>query len=145
MDYLAFDRIFGFWEEEVESGAFPEKSTVVIPSIFDYVSDTPMPYHDGIVTYLENGFVLSGYRGFNRNIFNRAKPIAGGSSILTDGRWLWLYSVPFYIKHHRLTLSEEFLTDIVNILRGQSQVVINQNNMYDILDEYKQMRIPLIG
>lgn len=139
MKYLSHNRIFGWWIENNRKFLLNNKSKTQIPSIYEFISDEQMPNHNQIIAYLNQGYVLASYRGFSDNVMDAEQPIAGGYSIFTDGKWLWFYSVPYYIQNHGLILPKPFYNDIICNIKDQSNIIINRHNAHDILNEYIQM------
>lgn len=139
MKYLSHSRVFGFWKEDEEFSSSMNKEKISIPSIYDYLSDSPMPDQSHIVEYLNKLHVLLGYRGYAPNIFDPDNPIPGGFSVLTDGKWLWLSSVSYYVENHHLVLPNDFRNHVLDILHGRSEIVLTEHNWDAISNEFYLM------
>lgn len=139
MSYFTYERIFGHWKEDSGFCIFPDTDRLPTPSIYDFVSDQPMLHQDLIIKYLNRGYALAGHRGFSKNILDPDKPIRGGDSIRTDGRWLWRVSVPYYVEHHQLILPPEFIDHIFRVLQDTSKFLVSRETIPEIRDEFKSM------
>jgi hypothetical protein len=91
---------------------WPTTSDAPLPSIFEYVGQQPLPDAGRVVGYLESGHVLIDMIDTAKDVFSNGERIINGSSILTDGVWLWRRDLQYYVRQHNVRLPEEFLADI---------------------------------
>ncbi|MEU6075880.1 hypothetical protein [Micromonospora sp. NPDC047074] len=82
---------------------------LVQESIFDNVSAVELPDVDEVVRYLRAGYVLIDMMDLADDPFDPARQVMNGSTIRTDGDWLWRDDLAYYVHRHRVTLPEDFL------------------------------------
>ena len=106
-------RLFGFWEESFKASKSFSGST---QSIKDYWNpDSKTEYLDKIILYLQNGYMLSSYRGMDEDLIDPShKIISGGYSALTDGTWIWASHTTTYIERHGIQIDKNFLEHITS-------------------------------
>ena len=82
-------------------------------SIMDHVAAEPFDDVDQVVSYLRAGHPLIDMMDVQKDVFDRSQPsIMNGSSILTDGDWLWREDLAYYVRKHNVMLPDEFLESI---------------------------------
>ncbi len=81
-------------------------------SIFEQVLPEGLPDLDEVVEYLKSGYELISMMDVNDDVFEPSRQFLGGSSILTDGDWLWRHDFTQYVRLHRVAVPEELLSTI---------------------------------
>ena len=81
-------------------------------SIFEQVLPEDLPDLDDVVRYLESGYELIAMMDVNDDVFDRSRRFLGGSSVLTDGYWLWRDDFTRYVSLHRVAVPDELLSTI---------------------------------
>jgi hypothetical protein len=98
------------------AGMFVELSQTRHPqppeSIADHVGTEPLEDADLVTQYLENGYVLIDMMDVDRDVLDPRREILNGSSIITDGDWLWRQDLSYYVRHHHVTLPPDLLATI---------------------------------
>jgi hypothetical protein len=79
-------------------------------SIFDNVLDEKLPDLALVVGYLRGGRCLFSMMDIVRDPFDPAEKIVSGSSVYTDGEWLWREDFAYYVERHQVAVPEGFLT-----------------------------------
>lgn len=81
-------------------------------SIFEQVLPEDLPDLDNVVRYLESGYELISMMDINVDVFDRSRRFLGGSSVLTDGDWLWRDDFTRYVSLHRVAVPDELLSTV---------------------------------
>ena len=81
-------------------------------SIADHVGAEPLEDTDLVTQYLDNGYVLVDMMDIQRDVLDPEQEILSGSSILTDGDWLWRQDLSHYVRRHHITLPPDLLATI---------------------------------
>ncbi|WP_341715817.1 hypothetical protein QQG74_17375 [Micromonospora sp. FIMYZ51] len=97
----------------------PVRSTDPQPSIFDSVADAELPDLAQVVGYLNSGYVLIDVMDVADDPFDAGQQVLNGATVLTDGDWLWRKDFAYYVRRHRVTVPEQFLT----LIRERDYVV----------------------
>lgn len=97
----------------------PVRSAEPQESIFDSVTDEELPDLTEVVTYLTSGHVLIDVMDVADDAFDPARQVMNGSTVLTDGDWLWRKDLAHYVRRHRVALPEDFLA----LIRERDYVV----------------------
>ncbi|GIJ27415.1 hypothetical protein Vqi01_25770 [Micromonospora qiuiae] len=79
------------------------------PSIFDSVADSELPDLAQVVGYLNSGHILIDVMDVADDPFDPGQQVLNGSTVLTDGDWLWRKDLAYYVRRHRVAVPEEFL------------------------------------
>ncbi|MEU4243593.1 hypothetical protein [Actinoplanes sp. NPDC026619] len=79
--------------------------------IADHIG-APLEDADLVTQYLDNGYLLIDMMDIERDVLDPAQEILSGSSILTDGEWLWRQDLSYYVRRHHVTLPPELLATI---------------------------------
>jgi hypothetical protein len=79
------------------------------PSIFDSVADAELPDLDRVVGYLDTGYILIDVMDVADDPFEPGRQIMNGSTVLTDGDWLWRKDLAYFVRHRRVALPDAFL------------------------------------
>ena len=82
------------------------------PSIRDNIGSEQLPDLDEVLAYLSAGHVLIDMMDIENDPLNPAQQILNGSTMLTDGDWLWRQDFTYYVRYHDVTLPPEFLAAI---------------------------------
>lgn len=81
-------------------------------SIRDHIGAEPLPDADRVVAYLHAGHPLIDMMDVEDDPLDPARQVMNGSSILTDGDWLWRQDFGYYVRRHNVAPPEELLTAI---------------------------------
>jgi hypothetical protein len=88
----------------------PVKQQEPQDSILDHLGPEPLPDVDQVVGYLEAGHVLIDMMDVQDDVVDRSRgQLLNGSSIATDGDWLWREDLAYYVRRHNVVLPAEFL------------------------------------
>ena len=88
------------------------------PSIVTSIS-APLPDADAVVGYLRSGHRLIMAMDVQPDVVDGSEQILNGSSVVTDGDWLWREDLAYYLHRHHVGLPEEFL----QLIREREYVV----------------------
>jgi hypothetical protein len=94
------------------------------PSLRDYISDVAQPDEDKIVAYLEQGIGLAGRGGYLRDVLNTSYVGLTGHT-LTDGVYVWLSYLPYYVKTYHLRLP----SDVITHMRANAWTVPSEDSI----------------
>jgi hypothetical protein len=102
-------------------------------SIRDNVGTEPVPDVDAVLGYLNTGHVLIDVMDVEDDPFNPSQQIANGSTMVTDGEWLWRQDFTYYIRYHDVVVPPEFLAAI----RAHDYMVpeVAERRLVEIADE----------
>ncbi|GAA3348355.1 hypothetical protein GCM10020358_66540 [Amorphoplanes nipponensis] len=89
------------------------------PSIRASVASAPLPDVDDVVGYLRGGHKLIAAMDLQDDVFEPAEQILNGSTVLTDGEWLWRQDFAHYVGRHDVEVPPEFLA----LIRRRGYVV----------------------
>jgi hypothetical protein len=78
-------------------------------SILTSVAAAPLPDLDEVVSYLRSGHKLIAAMDVQDDVFDPADQILNGSSVLTDGEWLWRQDFAHYVGRHHVEVPADFL------------------------------------
>ncbi|WP_067510001.1 hypothetical protein [Actinoplanes sp. TFC3] len=81
-------------------------------SIADHIGPEPLEDADLVTQYLDNGYVLIDMMDIQRDVLDPEQEILSGSSILTDGGWLWRQDLSYYVRRHHVALPPDLLATI---------------------------------
>ncbi len=103
------------------------------PKIRDNVATAPLTDADAVMAYLDAGHVLIDIMDIEDDPFNPAQQILNGSTMITDGEWLWRQDFTYYIRYHDVAVPPEFLAAI----RARNYVVpeVPEERLIEIADE----------
>ncbi|MEV0266266.1 hypothetical protein AB0I49_33665 [Streptomyces sp. NPDC050617] len=88
----------------------PDSPHTYKESISDSITtDQPHYPKDQVVQYLDAGHPILDIMEMTVDVIERAFQTPGGSSILTDGSFIWRADLSAYIKHYSIRLPKEFL------------------------------------
>jgi hypothetical protein len=88
----------------------PVKQAEPQESIKAHVGPAPLEDVDQVVAYLRSGHPLIDMMDVQEDVFDSSRrPIMNGSSIATDGDWLWRDDLAYYVRRHNVALPDEFL------------------------------------
>mgnify|MGYP004490329077 CR=1 FL=1 len=87
--------------------------------IRDHIAPDPLRDADRVVAYLRAGHGLIDMMDLEDDPLDPARQVMNGSSILTDGEWLWRYDFAYYVSRHRVVVPEEFLA----VIRARHYIV----------------------
>ncbi|MEU5693283.1 hypothetical protein [Actinosynnema sp. NPDC020468] len=105
-------------------------------SIRDFTGDEREPDADRITHYLSNGSVIYEIMGVRPDLFEPTKTIIG-SSVTTDGVWVWRDGLAYYFRKYHVRLEPEFLAHIRSQDYQVPPVPIDRmTELADRLDEF---------
>jgi hypothetical protein len=85
-------------------------------SIFDAVRDDSQPGERNLVDYLRRGIALFDImEGTYDPVANDRSCVGGGSSLITDGVWVWRFDLSYLVEKHHLVLDAEFTSHARNM------------------------------
>lgn len=87
----------------------PVRSTEPQESIFDHVAGEELPDLGQVLDYLNAGHVLIDVMDIADDPFEPTRQIMNGSTVLTDGDWLWRKDFAHFVRRHRVAVPETFL------------------------------------
>ncbi len=93
----------------------PKRPSFFRNSIVDAIREIPGQYDGEVASYLESGIPLIDIMESTTDVIGGDARISGGSSILTDGTWIWRQDLPFYVKNYHLELDREFVEHVMKI------------------------------
>jgi hypothetical protein len=117
----------------------PVKQAEPQPSIFDNRLDEPLPDVDRVVAYLRGGHKLMAFMDVADDVFDSSKQVMNGSSILTDGDWMWRNDIAYYVERHNVTPPPEML----ELIRQRHYIVPDVPD--DVLDALVEPAIQLMS
>ncbi|MFI2664198.1 MULTISPECIES: hypothetical protein [Micromonospora] len=97
-------RTLGFFRE-----LEPHRVDLFKCSIADAVRGVSGRHDDEIVGYLDSGIPLIDIMETTTDVLGGDARISGGSSILTDGTWVWRQDLSYYVKNYHLELDRDFV------------------------------------
>ena len=101
---MSFRRV-GFFAELEE-----RRPNVFQGSIFEVISRNRDPHESNVVAYLRSGHALMDImEGTSDVIANDGCGVSGGSSLMTDGVWVWRLDLPYFVQKYHLELDPEFV------------------------------------
>ena len=82
-------------------------------SMVDHISEQPLADVQNVVAYLSGGHYLIEMMDIQNDVLDATREqIINGSSILTDGEWLWREDYAYYVEHHNVRVPDDLLTTI---------------------------------
>lgn len=87
----------------------PQRPSVFMKSIADAVREHPGQHDHEVAAYLDSGVPLIDIMEATTDVIGGDASIGGGSSILTDGTWVWRQDLSFYVRKYHVELEGEFL------------------------------------
>jgi hypothetical protein len=89
-------------------------------SIFQHIAATPLEDLDRVVGYLRAGHELVTAMDIQDDVIDSSQgQVLSGSSVLTDGDWLWRKDFAYYVGRHNVAVPDELL----RLIRGRNYVV----------------------
>jgi hypothetical protein len=110
-----------------------------LPSIHDAVSEHAEPDEEQLEQYLYDGDRLIVFMGGSEDVLGSGEQIFGGYNVMTDGTWVWLGSMCFYLRRYHVRLPSDFLAAVRTADYRRSEVARRRRRA--LLDEVK----PLLG
>ena len=81
-------------------------------SIADHVGAEALEDADLVTGYLDRGYLLIDMMDVERDVLDPGQELLNGSSIRTDGDWLWRQDLAYYVRRHHVALPPELLATI---------------------------------
>jgi hypothetical protein len=100
-------RLIGFFAE-----LNPNRSDLSCGSIFEAIQDSKQDDERELIDYLRDGAPLIDIMESVLDAISGDGYVTGGSSILTDGVWIWREDLPYYVEHYHIRLTEEFVRHV---------------------------------
>lgn len=90
----------------------PGRAELASGSIHDALKTDPMRDASLLATYLESGIVVIDMMEATKDVVGGSNYITAGSSIKTDGTWIWRVDLAYYLRNYNLELPFEFAQQI---------------------------------
>jgi hypothetical protein len=90
----------------------PDSSPGAAASVVDHIAAEPLEDADLVTQYLDSGYVLIDMMDVERDVLDPEQEILSGSSIMTEGEWLWRQDLSYYVRRHHVALPLDLLTTI---------------------------------
>ncbi|MER5642414.1 hypothetical protein ABT095_36435 [Kitasatospora sp. NPDC002227] len=90
----------------------PDRPGLYSGSIHDAISDEPYPDEADLVGYLGRGISLVDIMESGPDVISNDEYIAGCSSVMSDGSWIWRLDLPYYLSRYHLRLDPEFVAHV---------------------------------
>ncbi|MCP9987480.1 hypothetical protein LUX01_13080 [Streptomyces sudanensis] len=87
----------------------PNPDEVFKESIFDHLTGGPSYEASNVVRYLESGYPVFDIMEGTRDVLGGKFLVPGGSSLLTDGQYVWRNDLSYYVREYKINLPVEFL------------------------------------
>lgn len=100
-------KLLGFYSE-LDAG----NPMVYADSMKAALGESPSLHEEEISSYLENGIVLIDMMEACLDVMSEDRYIPGGSSVLTDGEWVWRLDLPHYVRRYHLRLDSAFIDHV---------------------------------
>jgi hypothetical protein len=115
-----------------------------LPSIFSALGLLPQDDVSTIVSFLESGITVFDVMEAVIDPIDQSTVISGGSSLITDGVWVWRYDLKYYVEKYRVELPQEFI-DYVRasgkVELVASDIVVRWQEVFDTYDAFKAPRL----
>lgn len=85
------------------------RSNLELPSLADVSGQLAPQDIIPVVAYLERGTEVLDVMEATPDPTTPGRYISGGSSLLTDGEWVWRLDLSSYVRAHRVALPEAFI------------------------------------
>ncbi|WP_147286067.1 hypothetical protein [Streptomyces corynorhini] len=89
--------------------------------------------------YLRNGYPILDVMELTTDVLGGTDRIAGGSSVLTDGLWVWRWDLAHYVERYDVPLPDDFISRV----HGNSFVIPNVEDA--LLDEISLKVSEMLG
>lgn len=80
-----------------------------LPSIHDLMGRLDPLLVEPVVEYLKNGEEVVDVMEYCPDPLDHTVGISGGSSLVTDGVYVWRYDLYYYVLRYRISLDDEFV------------------------------------
>lgn len=118
---------------------WPSAAGVPEGSVKDFATTSRVPDADSVVRYLHDGCRILSVMSIDPDVFDPTEDVMGGSSVLTDGVWVWRHSLAYYFHRYHLRLSPEFLARVRNLHCQRPPV--SAERMKEITDQLKAVLV----
>ncbi|MFD3428758.1 hypothetical protein [Nocardia fluminea] len=125
-------KIAGLFEEFWPPAANPRGS------IREFVAESGSADEARICRYLRSGDFVFAAMGMAEDVFGSGESIMGGSSVLTDGEWVWRSDLQFYVSKYHVELPHEFVDRIRSL--QYSVPVVSVEDMSMLTDQIVEIR-----
>ncbi|MEU0985674.1 hypothetical protein [Streptomyces sp. NPDC005953] len=97
-------KFVGFFKEMVagESSFYRESVSIA-------VDGTTIYSPDDVIGYLDSGYPIIDVMEGTVDIIGGIFRVPGGSSVLSDGEFVWRMDLTSYVRHHKISLPMDFL------------------------------------
>lgn len=105
-----------------------ERAAEDLPSIFDARDLLDRPTAQAVSLYLDSGVPAFDVMEAVRDPFDPSKYLPGGSSLLSDGEWVWRADLAYFVKEYRVALPDTFISRAkeLGVVRAQQADVISR-------------------
>lgn len=103
-------RVIGYWQEETY-GFENQDIRMSLAELKNKAIEYPK---EKVINYLKGGYLLLGFRGYTKDIFEPSNFIESGKSLYGDGEWIWTWDVVSYVQNYNIALPENFLSYMEN-------------------------------
>ncbi|MFI5493420.1 hypothetical protein [Actinoplanes sp. NPDC051859] len=93
----------------------PRRPGIFRESLIEAVRVAPGRLEGNLAEYLDSGIPLVDIMESTTDVVGGEERISGGSSILTDGSWVWRQDLPFYVRNYHLVLDDNFIAHAVEM------------------------------
>lgn len=114
----------------------PNPDEVFKESIFDHLTGGPSYEASNVVRYLESGYPVFDIMEGTRDVLGGKFLVPGGSSLLTDGQYVWRNDLSYYVREYKINLPVEFL----NYMRDRNFEIPRKTHNFS-----RKSEIPLPG
>jgi hypothetical protein len=93
-------------------GVFRElepRSKIYLPSIHDFRNKMNVETAEHVLEYLSHWEPIFDVMEFTIDPFDLSKGCSGGSSLITDGEWIWRKDLAYLIEHYYIGLPIDFI------------------------------------
>ena len=103
----------------------PVRPEIFQRSIRDSIQSDAGPSERALIEYLNSGIPLIDIMEATPDVISGDRYVSGGSSILTDGEWIWRRDLQYYVDRYHLALDEEFMN---HVRRAEFRIVEPQRD-----------------
>lgn len=91
----------------------PENQDIFHESIRDKVRNQASYPKPEIKKYLESGYPILDVTEMTLDVIEGSFRVPGGSSLLSDGRFVWRVDLPVYVGRYNIELPREFISFVI--------------------------------
>ncbi|MFH9089866.1 hypothetical protein [Streptomyces sp. NPDC017673] len=102
------------------------------------VGEIPKEERKAIVEYLRSGTPIIALMGFSEDILGNKFSRAGGTALMSDGRFFWRLDAADYVEHYGIGLPEEFIA--YGIARQWIAPTLSRDEVVEVDDRLVELR-----